>query len=153
MAIITPEDFAPFADIDSVKAQAMIDDALALAIRVAPCIAEDSFEHAAAAKAILRAAILRWNDSGTGAVTQQTTGPFQHTVDNRQQRRGMFWPSEIADLQALCDADPVTDAYSVDTLPYRATGHAAICAVRFGADYCSCGAVLTGDVPLYETAP
>lgn len=152
-AIIGIEDLAPFADIDPIKAQAMIDDALALAARVAPCITETDFAHADAAKAIIRGAVLRWNDSGSGAVTQQTTGPFAHTVDTRQTRRGMFWPVEIADLQALCSGEETGDAYAVDTLPYSGSQHADICAVRFGATYCSCGAVLTGDVPLYETSP
>ncbi len=35
---ISPSDLAPFAEIDDSKAQAMIDDALALATRIAPCI-------------------------------------------------------------------------------------------------------------------
>lgn len=149
--IITPADLEPFADIDEDKAQAMIDDALALAARVAPCILLDDFAHVSAAKAILRAAILRWNDAGSGAVTQQVAGPFQQTIDARQQRRTMFWPAEIADLQALCSTGSTTAvAFSIDTVPEHRLQHAQICAVRFGADYCSCGAVLTGRVPLYE---
>lgn len=99
---IEPSDLTPFATIDPVKAQAMIDDALALAARVAPCILADDFEHAAAAKAILRGAILRWNDAGSGALQAQTAGPFGQTLDTRVQRKSMFWPSDIEDLQGLC---------------------------------------------------
>lgn len=99
---LAPSDLTPFAVIDATKAQAMIDDALALAARVAPCILADTFAYAAAAKAILRGAILRWNDSGSGALQAQTAGPFGQTLDTRQVRKGMFWPSEIEQLQELC---------------------------------------------------
>lgn len=104
MAAVTlaPADLAPFATIDATKAQAMIDDALAMAATWAPCILESTFTKEAAAKAILRGAILRWNEAGTGALQQQSVGPFGMQVDTRQQRRGMFWPSEIQQLQALC---------------------------------------------------
>lgn len=99
---LVPTDLAPFASIPEEKAQAMIDDALALAARVAPCILTDTFEYDAAALAILRGAILRWHESGTGAFQSQSAGPFGVQVDTRQERRGMFWPSEIAQLQGLC---------------------------------------------------
>ena len=102
---ITVADLTPFSpNIDEAKAQAMIDDALALAARVAPCINDDSFAYPEAAKAILRGAILRWDEAGTGALQAQTAGPFGQTIDTRQQRRGMFWPSEISDLIALCSS-------------------------------------------------
>ena len=116
---LTPADLEPFAVIDAVKAQAMIDDALALAARVAPCILTAEFAYEAAARAVLRGAILRWNDAGSGAFTssQQTAGPFSVSqgIDNRVQRRGMFWPSEIEQLQDLCKGPEVSGAFSVDT--------------------------------------
>lgn len=115
---LTPADLDPFADIAYDKATAMIDDALALAARVAPCITEATFEHEAAARAILRGAILRWHEAGSGAFQQQTAGPFGIGIDTRQQRRGMFWPSEITQLQDLCrDADLQGQAFTVDTTP------------------------------------
>lgn len=121
---LTPADLAPFATIDTAKAQAMIDDALALAARVAPCITSADFEYDAAAKAILRGAILRWNDAGNGALSQQGAGPFQMTVDTRQPRRGMFWPSEIQQLQELCrDGDPQGQAFTIDTTPAEVRGN------------------------------
>jgi hypothetical protein len=116
---ITPDDLSPFADIDPVKVELMIEDAMAMAARVAPCILDPEFEHDAAARAILRGAILRWNDSGTGALTQQGAGPFQVSYDTRQSRRTLFWPSEIAALQALCD-DGSTGAFTIDTTPAAA---------------------------------
>lgn len=147
---ITPADLAPFATIPVAKANAMIEDAVAMAALVAPCILTAEFEYATAAKAIIRGAILRWHEAGTGALQSQQVGPFGQTLDTRQQRRGMFWPSEIEQLQELCKGvDP--GAFSVDTAPaYGTLVHADSCALRFGAVYCSCGAVLTGLLPLYE---
>lgn len=120
MAAVTlvPADLAPFATIDSVKAQAMIDDALALASRVAPCINDADFAYPDAARAIIRGAILRWNDAGSGAAQSVQSGPFATTVDTRTQRRGMFWPSEIADLAGLCeDSANSGKAFEIDTAP------------------------------------
>lgn len=99
---LSTTDLAPFADIEATKAEAMIVDAEAMAVLAAPCITEEGFAYASAVKAILRGAVLRWNDSGSGALQQQSAGPFGQTLDTRQERRGMFWPSEIIALQSLC---------------------------------------------------
>ena len=148
---LSPADLEPFASIDPVKAQAMIDDALAMAELVAPCITTAEFAHAGAAKAVLRGAILRWHDAGTGAVSSQAAGPFQQTLDTRQPRRAMFWPSEIEQLQKMCQAADTGGAWSYDSVGCLLPQHADICALHFGADYCSCGAVLAG-APLWETS-
>ena len=145
--VVTRADLAPFASIDDAKADEMIADAIAMAAIVAPCILTDEFEHGAAAKAIIRGAILRWNDAGSGAFSQTTTGPFGATMDTRTQRRGMFWPSEITDLQKLC-ASSSGGAFAIDTAP-GGTVHAETCSLVFGALYCSCGADIAG-FPLYE---
>jgi hypothetical protein len=150
---LVPADLAPFATIDEAKALAMIEDVLALAARVAPCITEDDFAHEAAAKAVLRGAILRWHDAGSGAVQTEAVDDYRYTQDNRQTRKGMFWPSEISELQNLCrTGNEDSGAFSVDTLGcWPLAGHAEICALRFGAYFCSCGADLTcGAYPLYE---
>jgi hypothetical protein len=148
---LTPEDLEPFATIDPVKATAMVEDALALAAVVAPCITTEAFAHPGAAKAILRGAVIRWHESGSGALQSTQTGPFGQTLDTRQPRRGMFWPSEIEQLQALCKSSTQGGAFTVDTIGTPGlVQHADICALRFGALYCSCGAVLTGLFPLYE---
>ncbi|MFD7075236.1 hypothetical protein ACFV9G_13600 [Nocardioides sp. NPDC059952] len=120
MALITPADLAPFADIDEAQAAAMIADATAMAVLVAPCLGdEDSLtpEQQAATKAILRGAILRWNDTGTGAFQSQTAGPYTVQLDTRQTRRAMFYPSEIEQLQAVCAGGVTTGAFTVDTAP------------------------------------
>ncbi|MBM4496345.1 hypothetical protein MWT96_20280 [Prescottella equi] len=115
---LTYTDLTAFAsDIDPAKAEIMIEDALALAAEVAPCILDPGFTKAAAAKAIIRGAVLRWNDSGSGAVTQVSAGSFQQTVDTRTARRSMFWPSEITELQKLCGAARSGRAFSIDTTP------------------------------------
>jgi hypothetical protein len=147
---LDPEDLTPFANIPEAKALAMIQDALALAARVAPCILEDAFLYDAAARAILRGAVLRWLDAGTGALQQQSVDDYSQTVDTRQQRRGMFWPSEIQQLQDLCKGEETSGAYAVDMVSAASVVHADICALNFGAEYCSCGAVLTQNLPLYE---
>lgn len=95
-------DLAPFATIDAAKAEAMIDDAEAMAVLAAPCITAVGFTNTAAVKAILRGAVIRWNEAGSGALQAQQAGPFGQTLDTRQERRGMFWPSEIVQLQGLC---------------------------------------------------
>lgn len=146
---ITTDDLAPFVEIDPAKAQAMIEDALALAARVAPCILSADFAYPDAAKAILRGAILRWNDAGSGAVTTNQAGPFGQTVDTSKARRSMFWPSEITDLQQLCSEAQEAKAFSVDTAPMVGGVHLPWCSLMFGATYCSCGADIAG-VPIYE---
>jgi hypothetical protein len=116
--VILPEDLEPFATIDLAKAEAMIEDAMAMAALVAPCITEETFTYDAAALAIIRGAILRWNEAGSGAFQQQTTGPFGVTLDTRQARRGMYWPSEIEALQKLClDGTIDRGAFTIDTSP------------------------------------
>jgi len=151
---LSPVDLAPFADIPVVKAHAMIDDAMALAARVAPCILDSAFAHDAAAKAIIRGAVLRWHEAGAGALQSRsdTVGPFgqAQTFDTRQQRRGMYWPSEIEDLQNLCRGDEVGGAFAIDVRSMTAITHSDICTLNFGGLYCSCGAVLTQNLPLYE---
>lgn len=140
---VTLADLAPFAVIDDTKAAAMIVDAMALAARVAPCILTVDFAYPEAALAIIRGAILRWHEAGTGALSQQSAGPFMQTVDNRQPRRGMFWPSEINDLQELCSTSGAAGAFTIDTA-LAVSGHAEACAINFGALYCSCGYDLAG---------
>lgn len=150
------EDLEPFAEIDAAKAVAMIADAEALAMAVAPCLDDDEVTltdaQVAAVVAVLRSAVLRWNDSGSGALQMEAAGPFSVQYDTRQIRRSLFWPSEIEQLQAICASATGAGsggAFDIDTAPCRPSAHADICSINFGATYCSCGAVLAG-VPLWE---
>lgn len=115
-------DLAPFASIDDAKAAAMIEDASAMAALLAPCLASESVgslteSQAAAVRAIIRGAVLRWNEAGTGAMQTQQAGPFAATIDTRQERRGMFWPSEIGQLQKICADTSKGGAFQIDTAP------------------------------------
>jgi hypothetical protein len=149
--LIVPADLSEFATISATKAQQMIDDALGTALFHAPCINSPEFAHRAAAKAIVRGALLRWIDAGSGAVTTQTTMSYGQTVDTRQPRRSMFMPSEVDDLKRLCRPDDDSGgAYSIDTLPGAGEiVHAEVCSIWFGGG-CSCGAILTQGLALYE---
>lgn len=151
--IITPADLAPFAEISEDKALAMIVDALAMAKLIAPCITDDDFAHADAAKAVIRGAILRWDESGAGGRTQvtDTVGPFAHSEAYQQpSRRALFWPSEIDQLRKLCSDPESSGAWGYDAIGCVGPQHADVCSVNFGANYCSCGAILTGALPLWE---
>ena len=125
MAFLTPADLAPFADIDEAKASAMIEDVEARAAQAAPCITETGFladePRVAAVRSILRQAVLRWNDAGTGVFTQLGAGPYQASTDNRQERKPLLWPSEVTDLRDICSAysgaDTSGKAFEVDTMP------------------------------------
>ncbi len=122
-SFLSVEDLTPFATIEMSKAEAMIEDAEAMALLAAPCITAVGFEYATAVKAILRAAVLRWNDTGSGAAQTVQSGPFAQTLDTRQDRRGMFWPSEIVALQSLC-ADSQGGVYSTSLAgPDRGDGY------------------------------
>jgi hypothetical protein len=115
--LLTAADLAPFATIDAVKAAAMIEDALGMAEVVAPCIATPEFAHRRAAKAILRGAILRWHEAGNGAAVTKNAGIYGQTVDTRQPRKAMFFPSEIDQLRKLCRADNDNGgAFTIDML-------------------------------------
>lgn len=117
--IITPDDLTPFAEINTAKAAAMIEDAMADASRVAPCILDVDLAPAKVAqfKSVLRAALLRWHDSGSGALQSQNAGPFGQTLDTRQARRGMFWPSEIESLEGICKPRTKGRAGAIDLTP------------------------------------
>ncbi|MGP4054284.1 hypothetical protein ACTWP6_05585 [Mycobacterium sp. 4D054] len=118
--LLTPADLANFATIPTAKAAEMIEDALAMAAVVAPCITADGFAHRAAAKAIVRGAILRWHEAGTGAAVTQSSQSYSQTLDTRQPRKGMFFPSEIGQLQKLCRAGDDGGAFSIDMFPLAA---------------------------------
>lgn len=129
----------------------MVDGANAKAARIAPCLASTetppNADQLAEARLILIGAVKRWADAGSGALQQQTAGPFSQTLDTRQRPGFNLWPSEIEQLQALC-ATEKAGAFSIDTAP-ESSIHLAWCADSLGAAYCSCGADIAG-VPIYE---
>lgn len=153
---ILPYDLDPFATIDEVKAVEMIADAEATAIAVAPCLVDEdgavsatlTSNETAVVKSVLRSALLRWNQSGAGGVIQEGLGPFSHTIDNRSNKYGRFWPSEIEQLQTVCSKSQVGGVFSLSQISTTGT-HLAWCALSLGANYCSCGVDIAGR-PIYE---
>lgn len=120
MALIEVSDIlAVMPGADEARVDAFVDDALALALTVAPCLADVDLDaaKAAAAKAVLRQTIMRWIDRGSGVNTQQIAGPFQVSTD--QSHGGLLYPSEIQALQGICaTGSPVGQkAFAVDLTP------------------------------------
>lgn len=158
MMFVKVDDLKVFADIDEVKADAMIADAEATAISVAPCLVDPdnpsllntdlSDNDRRVITAVLRAVIIRWNEAGSGAVVQESVGPYSHTVDNRSNKYGRFWPSEIDQLRAICSNSTGGKAFSVTQISTESV-HLGWCAYSLGANYCSCGADIAG-APIYE---
>lgn len=169
MAFITKEDLVPFADIEPAKADAMIVDAESMAVLTAPCLADlvtappdetpaeqvTRLAKLAAVKAILRGAILRWEEAGSGATSSlnQQAGPFgQQQSFTPAARKSMFWPSELEQLQGICSDGEQGKAYAIETVagPTIPDQHSPFCNLRFGANWCSCGADIGGGFPIYE---
>lgn len=120
MALIEVTDIqAVLPDVDTARAAAFIEDAEALAVSVAPCLADEDLDEAKrkAAKAVLRQVVMRWVTRGSGVNVTQQAGPFQATFDNSH--GGLFWPSEIVALQGICNGSGATDqvAFAVDMIP------------------------------------
>jgi hypothetical protein len=117
---ISAADLAPFATIDPAKADAMIEDAEALAVLAAPALEQAgdlSTTQLAAVKAILRTALLRWDEAGTGAVTTQATGPFSMALDTRAPRYGGLTNGEVYRLRRVISGSGAR-ARSVETAAY-----------------------------------
>ena len=134
----------------------MVAGANAKAARVAPCLVSTdpapSDDQTAEARLVLLGAVKRWADAGAGALSAQTAGPFSQTFDTRQRTGFNLWPSEIADLQAICstEAPAKREAFSFDTAPSAGlSAHLPWCNLAFGATYCSCGVDIAGE-PIFE---
>lgn len=101
----------------------------------------------AEAKLVLVGTIRRWVESGVGARQSYTVGQVSESFDTRPGSGYRLWPSEIEQLQKICQ-NGSAGAFSLDTAPCG-SAHSPICALAFGATYCSCGADIAG-FPLYE---
>ena len=155
--IITKSDL-PTAVQTAEMVDAMVAGANAKASRVAPCLGWDgtvtdqpapTVAQLAEAKLILIGAIRRWAEAGSGAIQQETAGPFGMTIDTRQRTGYNLWPSEITDLQAVCSTGSAgRQAFSIDTAPSY-SGHLPWCDLMLGGTTCSCGVDIAG-TPIYE---
>lgn len=96
----------------------------AKALRVAPCLAGEDvdFRVIDEARLILLGTVKRWAESGSGAYSQQTAGPFSVSVDTRQRGGGYsMWPSEEDALRNLCSEGSAGGAFMVDMTPDSST--------------------------------
>lgn len=135
--------------VDAALLATMIAGANAKATRVAPCLAGvPSADQTAEAKLVLIGAVTRWAETGSGAFTQQTAGPFSQTTDTRTRSGYNLWPSEITQLQDVCADGKAAGAFSFRIDP-ASSSHATTCDLVLGGAACSCGASLTGGFPLY----
>lgn len=145
-------------------ADAMITSVWARCTKVAPCLKEmewsetesdEEYENTQLVKTIVRAAVLRWSDSGSGIVTQRIAGDYQETLSGVS-GGGLLRPDEIRDLQQLCATSSTQAAVTVPTWPDGpyVTQHAAWCDVSFGGLTCDCGADLSATgLPLWTREP
>jgi hypothetical protein len=118
--------------------EAMIDDAESMALAHVPELADitDAVKKKTV-KAVLRQALNRWIEAGSGAVVTEAAGPFSHTLDTRATRKGMFYKGEIEQLAVIAGRKKSGGkAFSIDT--GRANRHTVTCSVYFGGA-CSCG--------------
>lgn len=152
IAPITAEDLQKFdANMEAATAEDMIRTAWVRALRLAPCLKEPDFDDPAdleIVKDVLRGAILRWSERGSGAVTQRTAGEYGETL--KESDSALFRPQEIRDLQSLCSGYRKRGrASTISTLPTSQAyvQHADWCAWNFQANptFCDCGALLSGD--------
>lgn len=101
------------------KGRILVQDVMARAIGLVPDLAGELTDHQlAVAKAVIRKAVARWADSGSGGVTtkSQTAGPFQ-TSETFEARgdRPLLYDSEIDELRAVFAGEelPKRRAFSV----------------------------------------
>jgi hypothetical protein len=129
----------------------MVAGANAKALRIAPCLASTdpipTDGQLAEAQLVLIGAVKRWAEAGSGALQQQSAGPFSQVLDTRQRTGYNLWPSEIEQLQSIC-APENSGAFSIDTAP-TGSAHLPWCSLNFGAVYCSCGVDIAG-YPIFE---
>lgn len=106
---LTYDDLLPFApDLTEDKANILIRGANARAAIIAPCITAVDFPNKEAVRDVILGAVLRRLDPAKGGIVTETVGPFSQTRDNSKAARVLFWPEEIAELQALCAASAVS---------------------------------------------
>lgn len=91
--------------ISDAKLRIMIDDVVARAINIVPSLGHEvEPRQAAVAQAVLRKAIIRWIDSGSGGRTThtQSAGPYSESMTYQNGGdRPIFYDSEIEELKAL----------------------------------------------------
>lgn len=152
---LQPADVTPFTDVDTARIDILIEDAEVFATLAAPPLADPApltETQRAQVKTILRRAVIREADAGTGAKTQEVAGPYSYTVDTRKANDVSFLTEEEEDaLRGVVGIVKSTQAFNTDVTPAPGySDHLPWCDLMFGGLTCSCGVSLTGYFPLYE---
>jgi hypothetical protein len=84
--------------------------------------------------------------SNPQGVTQDTTGPFSVSFGPQAAQRIYLSAGDKTILGSIGRGQ----SFSVDTVPRTGVLHGEACSLRFGANYCDCGADIAG-YPLYGT--
>lgn len=132
-------------DEDEDVVEAMISDAEALATAQVPELLSLTDERGLKSiKAILRQAINRWIEAGSGAVVTESAGPFAQTLDTRALRRGTFFNAEIQQMATIAGRKKKTGkAFSIDMAGFKS--HVLTCSIHWSGP-CSCGLADVGAV-------
>lgn len=118
---IAPEDMAAsLPNVDAAQIEEVIEDAHAWAYFYAPALKKEPVrsdpDKRAQVKAIMRRAIKHSMRTDDGSLTQQQTGPYMVSVDNRQHgSSGFYSQAQIDALRSIANPPTaITGAYSVD---------------------------------------
>ena len=107
MALLTVEDIRPsLPDTPDEELETLIEDAEAIAALYAPCITSPVFKQKAAARAIIRKAIVydvQSQEEGNN-VARETTGPYGVEYRTPTRSGTFFSKQQIEALKALCPA-------------------------------------------------
>lgn len=144
MAIYTAEEFASYVQSD-------VDTATALLLRdlvtgLIDELADFDGTYPATVKAIALTAAARAYTNPQG-LTSETIGEYSY---RRTGGSGVYLTAEEKSAISAAGGVEASGIFAVDTVGTSVT-HADICAVNFGAIYCSCGALLSLAGPLWET--
>lgn len=156
---VTPAAVRVFAaEITDAVAESMLAGVWARARKIAPCLHESTTTlddiDTELVKTIITSVVVRWHESGSGAVTQRGAGDFSETLSGYS--GGLFRPDEIRDLQQMCSEFRAQSASTIPVGGYEpvTVQHAGWCSINFGATYCDCGAELTATgLPLWTRTP
>lgn len=151
---LQPADVMPFTDVDTDRLAILIEDAEVFATMAAPPLADPlplTDSQRAQVKTILRRAVIREADAGSGAKTQETAGPYSYTVDTRKSTDVSFLTEEEEDaLRGVVGIVKSTQAFNTDVTSAGYSLHLPWCDLMFGGLTCSCGVSLTGSYPIFE---
>lgn len=146
-------------DISEELTNAMIATVWSRAQTLAPCLKVEAPDpnplddptNVEVVKSVLRAAVLRWDETGSGGVTSRRANEYQESLS--EYSGGLFRPDEIATLRALCTDYRSQKANTILTAPIGSlyVQHALWCSITFGGNFCDCGAELTASgLPLWS---